>query len=274
MSDSKEFFKQHNIEPIKIDLPKSGMLELTPQRRKSLLKFAEKLGVEFKDIEILNLALTHSSYSNQYEPRLRNNERLEFLGDAVLELASSTYLFKKFKNLAEGDLTKTRASLVCQDSLAKLASKIDLGEMLLLGPTEQINGRKRSSTLEDAFEAVIGAIYIDRGWMAARNFVIRQLEPEIANVKIGGPPQPKDFKSRLQEIVQQNSQDKVTYVELSVTGPDHDREFECAVSIDGKLYGHGIGKNKKSAEQVAAQKTMSCAKFCEKYCQRNDDVVE
>ncbi len=224
-------------------------------RLKDLNRLEKKLGVKFKNLELLNLALTHSSYSREMDEKISHNERLEFLGDAVLELASSTYLFEHFQDFSEGELTKSRASIVCQPILAKLGGKLGLGEMLLLGRGEEASGgRTRTTNLEDVFEAVIGAIYLDGGWEIAREYVMRQLAPEFENVKLG--KNLKDYKSRLQEVVQKNPDGKIEYIELDSYGPDHMKTFECAVKINDKICGKGIGKSKKIAEQMAAQKAL------------------
>ena len=229
--------------------------QIDNQRHAELLNFSKVLGVKFNNLELLNAALTHTSYANEKEKQIDNNERLEFLGDAVLELASSTYLFKKFRDLPEGELTKTRASIVCQETLARLAKKLNLGDMILLGHGEDASGgRKRLSTLEDAFEAIIGAIYLDQGWNVAFDYVIRQLSPEFENARTTGYR--TDYKTALQEIVQSTPSSKITYIEISATGPDHLRQFEYAVDIDGKIYGSGIGRSKKLAEQMAAKETL------------------
>ena len=229
--------------------------EIDAPRRRILLELEKKLGVKFKKIELLNNALTHTSYANEKGKIFDNNERLEFLGDAVLELASTTYLFENFAEMSEGELTKTRASIVCQQTLSKLAERLGLGKMLLLGHGEDASGgRTRTTNLEDTFEAIIGAIYLDSGWEIAKNYVIRQLAPEFEKIKNG--KNTKDFKSRLQEIVQRNPSSKIEYVELSATGPDHMKTFEYAVKIDDKIFGKGTGKTKKAAEQTAAQKAL------------------
>ena len=227
---------------------------LTNKRRAALNKFAEKLGVKFKNIKTLHVALTHKSYANEFEPRIRYNERLEFLGDAVLGLATATYLFEHFTHLKEGELTKTRSGIVRQSTLTRVAEEIGLDELLLLGPTELAFGRGRSSNLEDALEAVIGAIYLDCGWEVARDYVFRQFGAEFERVKVTGIP--KDYKSKLQEVIQHNPPLKLTYAELGANGPDHDRTFEAAALIDGKIYGRGVGRSKKAAEQEAARKAL------------------
>ena len=225
------------------------------ERKAELLKFSKILGVEFNNIELLNIALTHTSYANEKEKQISDNEKLEFLGDAVLELASSTYLYKNFKELSEGDLTKTRASIVCQDTLSRLARKLNLGDRILLGRGEEASGgRERDSTLEDAFEAIIGAIYLDQGWPTAMDYVIRQLASEFENARNGSNR--RDYKTVLQEVVQQNPLQKINYIELSASGPDHMRIYEFAVNIDGKIYGKGTGRSKKMAEQMAAKETL------------------
>ena len=229
--------------------------ELTESRRKILEELEKKLGVKFKKIELLNTALTHSSYANEKGKIFENNERLEYLGDAVLELASSTYLFKNFSNLSEGELTKTRAAVVCQSTLSNLAIKLGLGKIMLLGHGEiSTGGRERETTLEDVFEAIIGAIYLDSGWEVARDYVFRQLEPEFVKIRAG--KKLKDFKTTLQELVQQNPDRILEYVELGESGPDHNKTFKCGVKINNKICGVGTGKTKKQAEQAAAQKAL------------------
>lgn len=227
---------------------------ITNKRRAALEKFAKKLGVKFLHIETLHVALTHKSYANEFEPRIKYNERLEFLGDAVLGLAAATYLFEHFTHLKEGELTKTRSGIVRQSTLTRIAKEINLGDLILFGPTEFPWGRDRDSNLEDALEAVIGAIYFDRGWEVARDYVFRQFGAEFERVKITGIP--KDYKSKLQEIIQSRPPSKISYVELSANGPDHDRTFEAAALIDGEIYGCGVGRSKKAAEQEAAKEAL------------------
>lgn len=224
---------------------------LTDERLAALKNFAEKLGVEFTHIEILHVALTHKSYANEFEPRIKYNERLEFLGDAVLGLATATYLFEHFTHLKEGELTKTRSGIVRQSTLTRVAKEIKLDDLLLLGPTEINSERGRDSNLEDAMEAVIGAIYLDCGWEVARDYIFRQFGAEFERVKITGIP--KDYKSKLQEIIQKQPPKKLSYADLGTSGPDHMRSFESAALIDGKIFGRGVGRSKKAAEQEAAK---------------------
>lgn len=226
--------------------------ELSDERRELLQEFSNMIGIKFSHLETLNIALTHKSYAKEFEPRLKYSERLEFLGDAVLGLATATYLFEHFRNLTEGELTKMRSSVVRQSTLTRLATEMGLGELLLLGPTEAAKGRERETNLEDAFEAVIGAIYLDCGWDVARDYVLQHLAPEIERVKVTGIP--KDYKSKLQEIIQQQSPlPKLTYADLDSSGPPHMRTFESAALIDGEIYGRGVGRSKKLAEQEAAK---------------------
>ena len=212
---------------------------MTSARIQKLHSLEERLGVHFHDITHLDMALTHSSYANESKRQMMHNERLEFLGDAVLELASSTYLYDRFPQLPEGELTKTRASIVCSTTLAKLA---DEGMPIV------------AVDAEDVFEAVIGAIYLDQGWEIAKDYVFRQLEPEFKRAEQG--KNLRDHKTVLQEVVQRNPADRISYVELSATGPDHDRSYEFAVCINDKVYGKGRGRSKKEAEQMAAREAL------------------
>ena len=242
--------------------------EIDDSRKKNLQRFQKKIGINFERIELLNIALTHSSYSRYYEKVFDDNEKLEFMGDAVLELASSTYIFRRFPMLKEGELTKLRASVVCQSTLAKIAKRLRLGNLILFDYGEESSGgRTRESNLEDAFEAVVGAIYLDCGWETARDFVFEQLAPEFENLTAENIVEQLptvvqknllDYKSRLQELVKQHNHDStIEYVEVSAEGPPHMPTFEHAVKIDGKILGKGKGKSKKLAEQAAAKKALS-----------------
>ena len=225
---------------------------ITSERQQQLTAFAEKLGVDFINLNHLDVALTHTSYAKEKGRNVKHNERLEFLGDAVLELSVSTYLFKHFPQMPEGILTKTRASIVCSATLSKLARHLGFGSLLLLGRGEEQNGgRERVSILEDAFEAVIGAIYIDRGWETARDYVWQRFAEEFSDIEQGS--EIKDYKSMLQELVQKNPAGQIAYELVSATGPDHAKTFEMAAFVDGKKMGVGIGHSKKEAEQQAAK---------------------
>lgn len=230
------------------------MMVLTQERRLQLRKLEERLGVQFSNLQLLNTALTHTSYANESRQSITHNERLEFLGDAVLELASSTFIFQHFAKMPEGEMTKARAAIVCENSLSKLAQKLDVGRYLLLGKGEDMNGgRKRPSILADAFESIIGAIYLDQGWKIAYEYVIHQLHDEFIAVEEGHTWQ--DYKSILQEIVQEQG-NTVHYEQLSESGPAHDRIFEFNVVVNNRVCGTGRGRSKKDAEQQAAYKAL------------------
>ncbi len=214
----------------------------------------EKLGYKFKNINLLKNALTHSSYANEVRGGYSSNERLEFLGDSVLSLVVSDYLYKQFKNLPEGELTKLRASLVCEKSLCSFSRELELGKFLNLGKGEDHNGgRERDSILADAFEAVLAAIYLDGGMESARryvmNFVLRELKHTDDEVF-------KDYKTALQEIIQRNPEESVSYVLTSESGPDHDKSFTVEVRLNSNIIGCGTGKSKKQAEQRAAKQAL------------------
>ena len=200
----------------------------------------QKIGYVFKDKSLIERALMHSSYTNEkHLKKYECNERLEFLGDAVLELVSSAYLFNEFPKVSEGELTKTRASMVCEPSLAMCARDIGLGDYLLLGKGEEATGgRKRDSITSDAMEALIGAIYLDGG-----RFVLTDQEDKKLFY---------DSKTILQEIVQANMTGNVSYELIDEQGPDHNKIFEVEARIGGKAWGRGKGSSKKSAEQQAA----------------------
>ena len=229
---------------------------ISEERRADLLEISGRLGISFDDLRLLDQALTHTSYANESRPKkLQHNERLEFLGDAVLELATSTYLFKHFPEVQEGELTRARASVVCEAALNRRAKELDLGSYLLLGRGERFNGgSSRPSTLADAFEAVIGALYLDQGWDKAAEYVINQLHEELLEVDRG--QNIKDYKTMLQEKVQRHPGQKIVYELLSATGPDHAKIFETAVRINGLAYGVGKGHSKKAAEQNAAMQAL------------------
>lgn len=215
-------------------------------------KFSElekKIGYAFQKKEFLINALTHSSYANEHHISYTgNNERLEFLGDAVLEVTSSEFLFHRYPELPEGELTKKRASMVCEPTLALCAREIPLGEYLLLGKGEEATGgRRRDSVVSDAMEALIGAIYLDGGFANAKEFVQKFILNDIENKQLF-----YDSKTTLQEIVQGRYEEDVRYVLLREEGPDHNKSFYMQALLGEKVLGEGCGHTKKAAEQQAA----------------------
>lgn len=198
-------------------------------------------------------ALTHSSYANEKHDGSVCNERMEFLGDAVLSIVTAEYLYEKFPNLPEGKLSKLRSSLVCTQSLSAFARQIELGSFLLLGKGEMASGgADRPSILEDAFEALIAAIYLDGGIEPAKKHILRFLESEIKNQQSGF----RDYKTALQEVVQQNPDETLNYFLVGESGPDHDKRFEVEVHLNSNVIGKGIGRSKKQAEQEAAREAL------------------
>lgn len=210
----------------------------------------------FKDKNNIILALTHSSYANEYKnQKLTSNERLEFLGDTVLNMIISEEIYTKYNDLSEGEMTKFRSNVICEISLAKCAKNIDIGKYLLLGKGEEnTGGRQRVSILSDAVEALIGALYLDAGLEKARSFVLNQMG-EMIEKSIKGIIF-MDYKTQLQEILQKGNEKRVVYEIIDEKGPDHDKVFISQVMIDGKLAGKGRGKTKKEAEQMAAKETI------------------
>ena len=230
--------------------------EMTEERRAELVRLSEQIGVPFHRLSLLDEALTHSSYTNEAKNCMPHNERLEFLGDAVLELASSTYLYERFPDCSEGELTKMRASLVPSETLARLARGLELGSHLLLGRGELLGGgADRQNNLENAFEAVIGAVYLDGGWETARDYVARQFATEVLSVKRSHVS--RDYKTTLQEHIQQKRHESISYELIGESGPDHDKRFTTRVLIGGESMGEGTGRSKKEAEQQAAAEALS-----------------
>lgn len=210
----------------------------------------KEIDYKFNDINLLKNALTHTSYAN--EKSVLSNERLEFLGDAVLELTMSEYLYKNYFNFPEGEMTKVRASVVCEESLNKIAIKHNFGDFLFLGKCEEITGgRNRASLLADSVEAVIGAIYLDGGYENSKKFILSNLVQAVQNSVSGTGV--NDYKTSLQEILQKNGEVKIKYEIISEEGPAHDKKFTAIVTCNGKLLGTGTGKSKKEAEQAAAK---------------------
>lgn len=221
--------------------------------KENLHLFEANIGYVFKDKKNLILALTHSSYANENkELKLQSNERIEFLGDSVLGISVSEKIYKKYSNLSEGELTKVRANVVCESSLLICSNNIEIYKFILLGRGEELTGgRKRSSLLSDAFEAVIGAIYIDSGLEDAKNFVYRHMDSLIDDCAKGAIAM--DYKTQLQESIQKKGDKRLSYEIVSEKGPDHDKHFVAAVKLGDEIIGTGKGKSKKEAEQNAAK---------------------
>jgi ribonuclease-3 len=221
-----------------------------------LSSLRNRLKVDWRDQDLLSQALTHSSYI--YENRqngIENNQRLEFLGDAVLGLAVSDFLYRNYPDHDEGELTKLRAALVCEPSLARTAKSLELGNCLKMGKGEERSGgRERPSILADAFEALLGAIYLDQGLVKASELSLKFLDPLIKDVLEGRLD--RDFKTELQEIVQQRGSEQVQYTILREEGPDHHKIFTAGVLYKGELAGIGCGRSKKEAEQQAAKSAL------------------
>ena len=215
----------------------------------------EKIGYQFKNKRLLETALTHSSYANErHSPACQSYERLEFLGDAVLGFVSADFLYRKHSDLPEGELTRIRAALVCEESLHEVAQSLRLGDFLLLGKGEEhTGGRTRSSILADAFEAVIAAIYLDGGMQPAKQHVLRFITKSVQHMET---VQFRDYKTALQEIIQKNPEEKVEYVLADETGPDHNKAFTVEVCLNSNIIGTGVGKSKKEAEQMAAKEAL------------------
>ena len=209
----------------------------------------KKLGYQFHDREKLSEALNHSSYANEHRGGLGSNERLEFLGDSVLGFVSAEHLFRLHGDLPEGDLTRMRAALVCEQSLYEVAKELDLGSYLKLGRGEEAGGgRKRQSILADAVEAVFAAVYLDGGIEEARKLIVRVLLSQAPAAE-----ERKDYKTTLQEVVQRRSGQVLTYHMVAQSGPDHNKKFLFEVRLNDQPIGQGEGRSKKEAEQAAAQ---------------------
>ncbi len=209
----------------------------------------KRIGYCFRDKMLLKQAITHSSYTNEQKiNKYGHYERLEFLGDAVLELVSSEMLFTLHKDKSEGELTKMRASMVCEPSLAFCAKDLELGEFMLLGKGEECTGgRRRDSITSDAMEAVIGAIYLDGGMDAAKTFIHRFILSDLEDKQLF-----YDSKTTLQEFIQGKLKKEFNYILLGESGPEHDKVFEVAICMDNEIIGRGSGRTKKAAEQQAA----------------------
>ncbi len=214
----------------------------------------QAIGYRFKNITLLQNALAHSSYANErWHDSLKSNERLEFLGDSILGMVVADHLYRSFPDRPEGELTRMRADMVCEQSLARIADRIGLGDHLLLGHgEEQGGGRQRASILADAVESVIAAAYLDGGMDAARRFIEHFV---LCNVPVNRL-QNVDYKTRLQELVQQKKNQVISYQLTGESGPDHDKHFAVEVTLNGEVVGWGVGTSKKRAEQDAAHKAL------------------
>ena len=217
----------------------------------NIKQFEEIIGYSFNNENLIKTALTHSSYANERDLG-ECNERLEFLGDSVLGVVTADYFYHNLNHLPEGEMTKRRAACACEKSLYKFAKEISLGEFIFLGKGEEnMGGRDRTSILADAFEAVIAAIYLDGGIENARKFVLRFVT-KAANENISL----KDHKTELQEIIQKNPDEHLSYVLVGESGPDHDKRFEVEVLLNSNVIGCGTGRSKKLAEQEAARQAL------------------
>lgn len=228
---------------------------MTEEKNLELLE--KRINYIFHDKSLAVTALTHSSYCNEHRKKggCVSNERSEFLGDSVLSIITAEFLFYKFPEADEGFLTRTRAALVCEDSLAVFSNKLQLGDYMLFGKGEAVvsGGRHRKSTIADAFEALLAAIYLDSGMEAAKKFVIPFITEHLETVIKAGT---EDYKSRLQRIVQQTPEEVLTYTLVSEEGPPHDRIFGYEVYLNSNLLGKGRGRSKREAEQHAAREAL------------------
>lgn len=217
----------------------------------------ENLNYKFNDLGLLKIAMTHSSYGNENNlSPTENNERLEFLGDAILNLIVSQYLYKKYPDYPEGELTKIRAKVVCESSLAYGAKNIGIGKSILLGKGEEMTGgRTRESILADATEALIGSLYLDSDFKTTNRILLEKFEVDIVNAVFKGNLF-TDYKTELQERLQKNPNVKIEYVVLKEEGPDHNKIFHMDLYVEGENIARGKGKNKKEAEQMAAKQAL------------------
>ena len=221
--------------------------------KRNLEELEQNIGYKFTNIKLLQNALTHTSYA--YEHGKKSNEKLEFLGDSILEFISSSYLYNNYLNLKEGEMTKVRATVVCEKSLYKVAQMHNFSDFLYLGKSEKVSNKEvRPAIMADSVEAVIAAIFIDGGLEPAKKFIIENLkaEIEVATKHVGE----KDYKTVLQEELQKNGDVKIEYIIIKESGPDHNKSFEAEVALNGKILATGKGKSKKEAEMQAAKKAL------------------
>lgn len=222
--------------------------------QKDLTSLMEALGYTFQDMSLLENALTHSSYANESDRRLASNERLEFLGDSVLGFITANELFQK-ETGPEGELTKLRAAVVCEKALHSYSLQLHVGDYLRLGKGElHTGGNERPSILADAFEAIVAAVYLDGGLEPAKKLVLRFVVPEVGNQR---RRHFKDYKTTLQEIIQQNPGEMLEYVLTGESGPDHNKQFTVQVYLNSNIIGTGRGRSKKDAEQQAAKEALA-----------------
>ena len=220
---------------------------------KNLQKLEDSIGYTFKNKSLLENALTHTSYANEH--KISSNEKLEFLGDSILEFISSKYIYNNYPKLKEGEMTKVRATVVCEDSLHKIAQKHNFSDFLFVGKSEQLHqGNRKVAIMADSVEAIIAAMYFDGGLNEAEKFIVNNLkdEIEIATKNVGI----KDHKTILQEKLQEHGNVSIKYEIISESGPDHNKTFVAQVKLDGKVLANGTGKTKKQAEQEAARKAL------------------
>jgi ribonuclease-3 len=227
-----------------------------PKREQAMLaRLQQAIGVTFNEPELLITALTHPSYLAEHPQVNNHNQRLEYLGDAVLGLAAANFFYDRFPDEPEGQLTRMRAAVVCESTLARVAKQLDLGSYLRLGRGEELSGgRRRASVLADALEALAGAVFLDQGWDQARRFLLLLLGEEMLNADWSAL---RDYKTALQELVQQQGGDTLVYSILSEAGPDHNKHFTAGVLWNGKMLGRGSGRSKKEAEQQAARDALN-----------------
>ncbi|MCH4240177.1 MAG: ribonuclease III [Oscillospiraceae bacterium] len=222
---------------------------------KDLSPLEEKIGYTFQNKNLLLNSLTHSSYANETHAPCGSNERLEFLGDSVLGFVVADYLYRNFPDWPEGHLTKTRAALVCEQACCDFSKQMDVGSFLRLSHGEQNGGgRTRTSILADAFESITAAIYLDGGFQQARDFILRFTLPMLKTLRSKAPFH--DYKTKLQEIIQRNPGEKLSYVLVGESGPDHDKHFSVEVHLNSNVIGKGGGHTKKDAEQQAAREAL------------------
>lgn len=224
---------------------------VTPERKKELQLFEKHANLRFRNIEFLNLAFCHRSYSNESSEDIDNNEKLEFLGDSVLGLVVAEYLFRSLPDKVEGDMARIKSFVVSEDSLEIIAKSLKVDNYILIGKGEEYSGgRSKKAIIADAMEAIIGAYFLDSGFKQSKEFILKYFVPEIN--KVLENRHKKDYKTLLQELVQKRFKSYPKYTLVKKTGPDHNKIFWIEVSIKGKVYGPGEGKNKKEAEQKAA----------------------